>query len=154
MNINLKSRGQPVLWDQWKGSHGSDRQILCVQPASGEAMASPAGTALWCSAHTLHLSLSKELSSAMVKPFLGPQEIAVTYNPQPASEPTLVQTLIYSRNSLKVWAVLSEEALGAGMPMEYHNQIMTSGDVSAGSDPCMCLLCHILQWPLRKENAV
>lgn len=47
-----------------------------------------------------------------------------------------------------------EEALSACMPIEYHNQMMTTDGVSVGSDPCMCLLWHILQWPLRKENAV
>lgn len=109
----------------------SDRQILCVQPASGETMVSPVGMALVLSPCTTSLSHVKDCfchSEAV----LGLWGIDVTHNSQPASEPTLVKTLIYSRNSLNFWAGLSEEALGVCMPIEYHNQMMTTGDVSAG----------------------
>lgn len=34
------------------------------------------------------------------------------------------------------------------------HQLMTTDGVGAGSDPCMRLAWHTLQWPLREENAV
>ena len=145
LSISLKSRGQPVLWDQWRGNHGSDRLILCVQPAdccSHQKVARP-----WPVLLTQHcgvqpvdcISLScRGLSSAMVKTLLGPRGIAVTHNSQPASEPTAGKTLVYSRSSLRVWG-------GFKFWVRKHSVLVSVSSVTSNDDHWRCW-CWI--WPL------
>lgn len=65
------------------------------------------------------------------------------------------KTLIYSRSNLRAW-------VGFRFWVRKHSvlvnvlshQMMTTDDVGAGCDPCMHLVWHTLQWPLREEIAV